>query len=270
MSQPCSSAFFLVAVIVVSTSGCQTGATTSAEGSSAPTALASAGSSQVPEVVAPADTFAALRAAVNDPAQLATVERPDLFQPGLQPCASDDECRIAQPSDWSADVECCYEYGCTLDYVAINADNQSALRAWQRVHPFDCTAHLQANGPCENRAMQCGLSQDPPAAACIEGQCAVRFPPTWPVIDLAVQTCAVDAECTPVRPGATTLQERCCHDRCDAQWMAVNQQTAGELRAWLAMTPAGACDDLTCGETVACEPSPPAVACASGLCMLAR
>lgn len=224
----------------------------------------------MPEVIGPVDTFAALRAALNEPAQLLAVERPDLFQPGLQPCASDDECRIAQPSDWSADVECCYEYGCTLDYVAINAENQGALRAWQRAHPFDCTAHLQANGPCENRAMQCGLLQDPPGVMCVEGQCAVRFPPTWPVIDLAVQTCAVDAECTPVRPGATTLQERCCHDRCDAQWMAVNQQTARELRSWLAMTPAGACDDLTCGDTVACEPTPLPVACSSGLCVLAR
>lgn len=188
-----------------------------------------------------------------------------------QPCSADADCRVWQPSDWSADVECCYDYPCTLDYVALNRSNWETLRAWQRANPFDCTAHLREEGPCNNRPQRCGLSQEPPAAVCRDGECAVATPEAWPVPDPDAQTCSTASDCTAIRPSSASLRARCCRLDCVQDWVPVNRSTADEFVAHLA---ANAPDcvtylgDTACPVSAACSIQTPQTRCDAGLCRL--
>ncbi len=186
-----------------------------------------------------------------------------------QACATSADCRVVQPSDWSARVECCYEYPCDLDYIAINQSSWERLRAWQLSHPFDCAAHLQSDGPCDARPSRCGLDQEPPRAECVDGVCQVAWPSPWPRVDGDAQTCAIASDCRPWRTSATSLETRCCEADCGTDWVAINEQTRDELAAWIEAHPVD-CDATvssgTCAERSACATAAPGVACVAGLC----
>jgi hypothetical protein len=190
-----------------------------------------------------------------------------------QTCSADADCRVWQPSDWSADVECCYEYPCTLDYVALNRATWDTLRTWQRAHTFDCTAHLRENGPCDNRPMRCGLSQEPPPAACRDGLCTVAFAEAWPVPDVDAQTCSMASDCTAIRPSSGSLRARCCGADCGTDWIAVNRGTADELATFRAANPPD-CDAFTdgnpCPPSVDCPAIVPPTRCEAGMCRLTQ
>lgn len=188
-----------------------------------------------------------------------------------QTCESHDECRVFQPGDWNPRVECCYEYACDLDYVAVNTETWAAIRAWQRANPFDCAAHLQEVGPCNPRSPRCGLVQDAPAAACVEGLCQVAAPEVWPVIDPATQRCTSPADCLAFRPSSTSPEARCCGTACDGEWVAVNRDTATELDRWRNHH-AVSCDtwrvDNACPPAGECNLIPPPVTCRGGECVV--
>lgn len=186
-----------------------------------------------------------------------------------QTCTTSADCRVVQPSDWSARVECCYEYPCDLDYIAVNRSTWDGLRAWQRAHPFDCAAHLQSEGPCDPRPARCGLDQEPPGADCVEGLCQVAWPAPWPQVDADAQTCAIASDCRPWRRTATSIETRCCEADCGMDWVAINQSTRDELDAWIQAHPVD-CDATVasgaCAERSACATAAPGVACVAGLC----
>jgi hypothetical protein len=206
--------------------------------------------------------------AAEDPVRLRGLEAPPLHLDLPQPCSDDAGCVVDRPSDWSAPAECCYEYACTVDAVALSRPHQEALRAWRRAHAFDCAAWLQTEGPCPQRRLQCGLSRELPPVACVEGQCRIQWPEPWPTIDPQAQTCLLDTECRPFRAASLHLREQCCGDACGTDWVAVHHTTEGQIRDWMAMTPAGACDAFACEPRIACQPHPPPVACVEGLCRL--
>jgi hypothetical protein len=219
-------------------------------------------------------SIAALEGSASGSGETATLEgapAPDITT-GAQTCTADDECRVYQPSDWNPRVECCYEYGCDLDYAAVNTETWQQLRAWQRANPFDCTTHLREGGPCTSRTVECGLSQQAPAARCDDGHCAVVYPDPWPAIDPGTQRCTSDAECVAHRPSATSPEARCCGSRCESDWVAIARETAAELERWRA-DHAPACDvwrqSNPCPPPTACELTPPPVACRGGACVLA-
>lgn len=188
-----------------------------------------------------------------------------------QTCSTSADCRTWQPSDWSAGVECCYEYPCDLAYVAINRDTWERQRAWQLANPFDCAAHLQEHGPCEARPPRCGLEQEPPASECVDGVCVVAWPRPWPQVDGDAQTCTVSSDCRPWRPTSTSAASRCCEADCSTEWVAINTATRDELDAWLAAHPLD-CDATlssgACAGRDACAVPAPDVACIAGLCAL--
>lgn len=189
-----------------------------------------------------------------------------------QTCASHADCRVFQPGDWNARVECCYEYRCDLDYVAINEGTWQALRAWQRENPFDCVAHLQEEGPCNARTPRCGLVQDAPAAACVDGLCQATLPETWPVADPEAQRCTSASECVAYRPVTTSATYRCCDGAaCDDTWVAINTSTAEELQRWRqhhAQPCAMWREDNTCPAPTPCNAAAPEVFCRGGECVL--
>jgi hypothetical protein len=206
------------------------------------------------------------------PVELSGAERPP-WSPETQTCEVDSECRVMQPSDWSAEVECCYEYGCQLDYVAVNTATQQAQRAWQAANRYDCTEHLRSNGPCETRVPRCGLDQSAPQAVCRSGLCDIAWPDPWPVTDSDAQTCSIDADCRAYRPGSNSPLTRCCNAACDTNWTAINTATLDELTRWRTEE-AVSCERLfgeanPCPEAVPCQPTAPAVTCAAGLCRVA-
>ncbi|MCB9507895.1 MAG: hypothetical protein H6698_06200 [Myxococcales bacterium] len=193
---------------------------------------------------------------------------PPAVLPAEQSCARNEDCRVHQPSDWNVRVECCYEYGCELDYVAINQTTWAALRAWQAANRFDCAAELQREGPCATRAPRCGLSQDPPAAVCVDGLCTVATPTSWPVIDAAAQRCTAPGDCGAFDTATTSLRSRCCGSACGGEWVPINRSTALELAAWTAAAPP--CDGFDRSECPAdpCDEPAPAVTCRGGQCVL--
>lgn len=213
-----------------------------------------------------------LAAAQSTPEVLATLPAPSFTPSSLpsQTCSADSDCRTIQPADWSADVECCYEYGCGLEFVAVNQATFGIWRAWKTANPFDCPAHLQANGPCENRPIRCGLLQDEPASACVMGVCQVVFPDTWPAADPQAQTCAVDSDCAAINLDAASAQAQCCPESpCIGRWAALNERTRQEFSQLLAMQPAVSCDDVGC-QQLFCGRPPHVATCDTGLCRLAE
>jgi hypothetical protein len=215
------------------------------------------------------DSWALLLAAQSTPEVLATLPAPSFVAGSLpaQTCGADSDCRVIQPSDWSAGVECCYEYGCDLDYVAVNQDAFRIWRSWKAANPFDCQTHLQENGPCENRASRCGFVQDPPEAACVMGTCQVALPEVWPVVDEQAQSCTVSAECRVVNLGGATPQAQCCSNNCNANWAALNDATFAEYSTYQAMLPALECAAVSCLQEE-CAAEPPIAACDTGMCRL--
>jgi hypothetical protein len=216
--------------------------------------------------------WALLAAAQSTPEVLATLPPPSFATSSLPPqtCSADSDCRTIQPADWSADVECCYEYGCGLEFVAVNQSSFGIWRAWKNANPFDCPTHLQANGPCENRPIRCGLLQDEPESACVMGTCQVIFPDTWPAADPQAQTCAVDNDCSVVNLDAASPQAQCCQESpCTGRWAALNERTRQEFSQLLAMQPAVSCDNVDC-EPVQCTRPALVVTCETGICRLAE
>ena len=108
---------------------------------------------------------------------------PPVVVASAQRCKTDAECRLHQPSDWSAEVECCYSYACDLRYEAVNLTSWELLKRWRTAHAFDCVAHLSKSGPCATTSPVCGLSQEPPPAVCSAGLCSVAIPEAWPKVD---------------------------------------------------------------------------------------
>jgi hypothetical protein len=205
-----------------------------------------------------------------DPAALAGSPSPAIDDES-RTCRVDDDCRVVQPGDWSAAVECCYDYPCKLDYEAVNTRWFERQRAWQLANPFDCTVEL-AEQPCPTRTPRCGLSQDPPPVACDEGTCRIAWPEPWPVVDPEAQTCTVDDECITYAQSRTSIAGRCCNNACIGEPVAVNRRTAEALATWTE-THAPACDDVLpdgdgC-DVQDCDPwEPPAAHCNAGLCAL--
>jgi len=188
-----------------------------------------------------------------------------------QACAQHSDCRVFQPGDWNERVECCYEYGCDLDYVAVNQETWTLLRQWQRDHPFDCVSHLREQGPCANRSTRCGLIQDAPAAACQEGVCRVATPPQWPIVDPEAQRCTSDADCAAYRSAESSPLERCCGQDCSDEWISISRNTEAEIDRWRAHH-APRCETWReqheCPPSTACALVSPGVTCRGGECRL--
>ena len=188
-----------------------------------------------------------------------------------QSCEAHADCRVIQPGDWNPRVECCYEYSCDLDYVAINQDTWGRVREWQRANPFDCTAHLGEEGPCSSRAQPCGLIQDSPAAVCEDGLCQVSFAAPWPAVDPELQRCTSALDCVAYPTNGGSFEARCCGLTCTDHWTPINRQTAGELDRWrnYHATP---CDrlmeDQTCPRLEECDSVTPPISCEGGRCVL--
>lgn len=188
-----------------------------------------------------------------------------------QSCEQHGDCRVFQPGDWNPRVECCYEYSCDLDYVAINQATWQLVRDWQRENPFDCTQHLREEGPCSARAQRCGLIQDSPAAVCNEGLCRVETADPWPAIDPEMQRCTAALDCLAVDTNGGSFTARCCGSSCVAEWTAVNRQTAGELDRWrnYHATPCERLlEDQTCPRLEECRQMRPDATCEGGECVL--
>lgn len=228
-----------------------------------------------PEQAAPRDPVEAAEPSVpaptEDPASWEGAPPPSVDLDD-QPCAAHDECRVFQPSDWNPRVECCYEYSCDLDYVAINDGTWDRIRAWQQANPFDCVAHLGEAGPCSARTPRCGLIQDAPTAACIDNQCVATLPEPWPAADPEAQRCTSDAECLAYRPASTSDLGRCCGLACEGfDWIAINDTTAEEVDRWL-RNHAPSCEDYLaeqpCDLMGACALRPPSTRCRGGVCVI--
>lgn len=204
-------------------------------------------------------------------APLAATE-PDLEAPEARACERDEACRVMQPSDWAARVECCYEYPCVLDYVAINEATWERVRAWRAENPFDCAAHLQSEGPCATRTERCGLDQTPPPAACREGECVVDWPLDGPQPDPQAQECSTRRDCIAYRATAASYATRCCGQDCRSRWTAVTARTRAELELW-ASQHAPSCEGWpgaqACPDEGECAPVvPPPIACRDGKCVV--
>lgn len=189
-----------------------------------------------------------------------------------QVCVRHEDCRVYQPGDWNARVACCYEYGCALDYVAVNQATWQSIRDWQGDNGFDCANFLQSEGPCNSRTQRCGLMQDPPAAACSDGVCSVALPEVWPVVDRRAQRCTARAECEVYHPASAGEAARCCGvTPCDDGWVAINRDTRRELDAWFDRL-AGACDGsgsgAGCPSAAPCAAPVPVADCRGGECVL--
>lgn len=190
-----------------------------------------------------------------------------------QSCGEHADCRVFQPGDWNPRVECCYEYSCDLDYVAINQQTWQLVRDWQRANPFDCTEHLQREGPCSSRAQRCGLIQDSPAAVCDGGLCRVETATPWPAVDPEMQRCTAALDCLAVDTNGGSFRARCCGSNCFADWAAVNRQTAGELDRWrhYHATPCETLlEEATCPRLEECHQMRPDATCEGGQCVLVR
>ncbi len=200
---------------------------------------------------------------------LAGAPMPAWDDPGATSCRVNDDCRVTQPGDWSADVECCYDYPCRLDFVAVSRTRWDEIRAWRRENAFDCAGHLQANGPCAQRPAQCGLSQEPPPAACIDGACVVAWPSRGPEVEVDTQICTSRADCVAMRASSSAWAHHCCEDVPCGEWIAVARSTVAELEMW-AETDLPDCaswaDGATCPAASACEDVPPDVTCRAGTC----
>lgn len=186
---------------------------------------------------------------------------------GPQPCASNDECRVVQPSDWSPAVECCYDYPCSLDYLALNADHAELYRAWQRANPFDCAEFSREVGPCSTQAVTCGLAQEPPQAACVEGMCQLALPDPWPAADPEAQTCGTNGDCVPYRTRAAREGTACCADDCvEGDWIAISRTTRDEFAAYI-QAHQEECGEA-CPDAADCAFDEPHVTCEGGYCVL--
>ena len=205
-----------------------------------------------------------------DPADLVGAPPPPIDATS-RTCRVDDDCRVVQPGDWSAAVECCYDYPCTLDYDAVNTGWLERRRAWQQANPFDCAAAL-AEQPCPTRSPRCGLSQDPPPVACDDGTCRIAWPAPWPVVDPDAQTCTVDDKYIAFAHSRTSAKGRCCDNTCIRSPVAVNRRTAEALTAWIE-TDAPSCESVlpdtsACGIDDCAPWDPPPAHCDAGLCAL--
>jgi len=224
-----------------------------------------------PSTETPARPSTAQEIVVPDRETLAGLDAP----PGIddtQICRVDTDCRVYQPSDWDPRVECCYEYPCALDYAAVNQQTWTMMRAWQQANPFDCASYVQTSGPCSNRPIRCGLSQEPPDAACVEGTCQVIYPHPWPQIDPNAQACSVNADCRAFWTQSLGYLARCCDYDCREQWIGISAATLDELRTW-EETLAPTCDEIlavhTCPAPVQCISRPRVAECRAGLCRVA-
>lgn len=193
--------------------------------------------------------------------------------PGTQPlaCEDDDMCRVWRPSAWGPRVECCYEYGCELDFEPIHADEWALLRAWREANPVDCTAELQEGRPCLTDIPACPFETAPPMARCLDGQCGLALPPRWPVVAPEAQTCSVASECVAVRASVFVTLERCCAGHCPDLWAALNREGLRVLEDWLdrhAPRCAEVREALDCDPATPCPGDPPPVRCRDGFCAL--
>lgn len=193
---------------------------------------------------------------------------PPVVVASAQRCKTDAECRLHQPSDWSAEVECCYTYGCDLKYEAVNLTSWELLKRWRAAHAFDCVAHLAKSGPCATTSAVCGLSQEPPPAVCAAGLCSVAIPEAWPKVDGSAQRCDVDGDCRAIGEPSSKPEAVCCGGGCGGPWVAVNRATQEELDRWLAGQKSACADKVVCAAAAACGASPAAV-CTGGLCAMA-
>jgi hypothetical protein len=230
----------------------------------------SPGAAPVAPAVAPLAAAEGSAVAIPTADVLRTMPAP-VVDDAARRCRVDTDCRVHQPSDWSAAVECCYDYGCSLEYEAVNLGTWRLVQAWRRANAFDCVAHVRDKGPCPSETARCGLAQEPPPAACVEQQCRVAWPERWPVVDAQAQRCEVDADCTSVPASSTAPAQRCCPDLCSSERVAVNRSTAQELDAWKAAH-TGDCEawrtDNRCPPTATCAGPRAVPACVGGLCAL--
>lgn len=209
-------------------------------------------------------------AEVEEPESLVGANPPEI-RLAEQACGAHADCRVIQPGDWNPRVECCYEYSCDLDYVAINQDTWALVRAWQRANSFDCAQNLQQEGPCSSRSQPCGLVQDSPAAVCDEGLCRVQLADPWPVVDPEKQRCTAALDCVPYATHSGSFESRCCGVTCETDWIAVTRQTAGEIDRWrnYHATP---CEVLmeseSCPRLEHCDSVAPSVTCEGGQCVV--
>ncbi len=266
--------------------GCRTGPESEREPANVPArsvgeqplSAGSANGAQAPDGVTPPARDGVTPPAANGSGAAAVIDEeslvgapPPAVQLDAQVCESHEDCRVFQPGDWNARVECCYEYRCDLDYVAVNARTWDLLRAWQRANPFDCVAHLRDAGPCSTRTPRCGLVQAAPAAACIEGLCEATLPEEWPRVDPEAQRCTSNSECIAYRPASTSLEARCCGMDCSGPWVAINNATAEEIDRWKRFH-APACEpylaENICDSMAACALVTPPVVCRGGECVV--
>lgn len=203
-----------------------------------------------------------------DEKTLLASERPPVVVAEAQICSADADCRVHQPSDWSAEVECCYAYGCDLRYEAVNQANWELLKRWRKAHAFDCVDHLRKSGPCATTSPVCGLSQEPPPAVCSAGICRVAVPEAWPKVDGGAQRCDVDGDCRAIPEPSSKLEALCCGMGCGGPFVAVNRATQEELDSWLAGEKADCDARVKCSQAPACGPAPAAI-CTGGVCGLA-
>lgn len=227
-----------------------------------------AGCNRGAEVPAGSGSGSGSAAVEVDEQTLLAQSTPPVVVAAAQRCKTDAECRLHQPSDWSAEVECCYNYSCDLRYEAVNLASWELLKRWRTAHAFDCVAHLGKSGPCATTSPVCGLSQEPPPAVCAAGLCTVAIPEAWPTVDGSAQRCDVDGDCRAIPTPSSKPAELCCAARCEGPWVAANRSTQQELEAWQKGERAHCGDKVVCTAAAACGPSPAAV-CTGGLCAMA-
>ena len=207
-----------------------------------------------------------LEAPQDDPVDWANAPHPST-DPGERPCRDDSECRTWRPSSWSPRVECCYEYGCDLDWHALHDDQWRDVRAWRQANPFDCEAELQRSGPCSTRPVSCALAWEA-RALCQGGVCALAAPPAGPELLPQASTCHVDSDCAVLSRSRLAEETRCCPDLC-GPFVAVNQQALREIAAWVESANQDCGSDL-CPAPPPCPQLQPATRCSAGQCQLAR
>ncbi|TVR00487.1 MAG: hypothetical protein EA398_11325 [Deltaproteobacteria bacterium] len=207
---------------------------------------------------------------IPDAAALHGIPAP-LPEPDTVACADDGQCRAWRPSAWGPRVECCYEFGCGLDFEALHTDQWALLRAWREANPVDCSEELHESGSCAINPPACPFDTSPPPTRCVDGRCALALPDPWPVVADEAQTCSVGSDCVAVHGIALSSRGRCCAGGCDSPWHALARETVGALEDWLD-THAPSCAEvqeaLQCEPATRCAGEPPGVRCADGFCVL--
>lgn len=201
-----------------------------------------------------------------DPASWEGEPMPDV-DPSRTACHADDACRVWRPSSWNARVECCYEYGCAMDWTPIHADDWERLRAWRQANPFDCQEAIDDDGPCAVAPDVCGLQLDA-TAACVEERCTLVLPTSGPTFTDSARTCRTDSHCVAVRRDFLSERARCCEGICGT-WTAISTEALSNAEAWLGQDAPACPTDGACPEPSArCDQEAPQVRCLAGLCRL--